>query len=168
VFLDRDGILNELVVRDGQAVSPRRLEDFRVRPGASEAVTRLAALGLHVFVATNQPDIARGLLDPADLAEMTRRLRAAVGVEDVVICPHDDSDGCTCRKPRPGMLLALAERWGVALADSFLVGDSWKDIEAGRRAGCRTILVGREPNGTAPDALVPDLAAAVATIESHI
>jgi len=168
VFLDRDGILNELVVRDGQAVSPRRLEDFRLRADASAAVTRLAAMGLHVFVASNQPDIARGLLDRDDLAEMTRRLRSSLAVEDVVVCPHDDADDCACRKPRPGMLLDLAERWDLALADSFLVGDSWKDIEAGRRAGCRTILVGASANGTAADTVVPDLAAAVAAIGSYL
>jgi D-glycero-D-manno-heptose 1,7-bisphosphate phosphatase len=169
VFLDRDGILNELVIRDGQAVSPRRLDDFRLLDVAGQAVKRLGRMGLHVLVATNQPDIARGLMNPRDLEEMTRRLQAALAVDDVMVCPHDDADGCECRKPKPGMLLALAERWHVDLSQSFLVGDSWKDVEAGRRAGCRTVLVGPRA-GAAPgvDAVVPDLTAAVAVIESYL
>jgi D-glycero-D-manno-heptose 1,7-bisphosphate phosphatase len=86
----------------------------------------------------------------------------------VVVCPHDDDDGCGCRKPKPGMLIDLAKRWHVSLSESFVVGDSWKDIEAGRRAGCRTILVGSGDGCAAsPDAAVPDLTTAAAMIESY-
>ncbi len=144
VFSDRDGILNELVLRDGHWGSPRLSEEFRLREDAPAFVKRLGALGLPVFVVSNQPDIARGHLDPLVLAEMTRQLRAALAVEEVVVCPHDDADGCACRKPRPGMLLDLADRHGLDLARSFMVGDTWRDVEAGRRASCRTIRVGGE------------------------
>src|SRR5580658_5694973 len=91
VFLDRDGILNELVVRDGQGVSPRALSDFRLRPDAIRAVPQLRACGLQVFVVTNQPDIARGLMEPRTLEQMTGVLRSALDVEEVLICPHDDA-----------------------------------------------------------------------------
>ncbi len=169
VFLDRDGILNELVVRDGQAVSPRALSDFRLRPDALRAVPQLRACGLQIFVVTNQPDIARGLLEPRTLDQMTGVLQSALDVEEVLICPHDDADHCECRKPNAGMLVALARRWDVDLSRSFVVGDSWKDMEAGRRAGCRTIFVGLQPEASVtPDAVVPDLDAAVATIRRYL
>lgn len=173
VFLDRDGVLNALVARSGRAVSPRRLEDFHLLPGAADQVRALKRRGLLVFVVSNQPDVARGHLDPADLAEMTRLLRGAVDVDEVAVCPHDDRDRCSCRKPLSGMLLSLAEKWGVDLRRSFSVGDSWKDVEAGRRAGCRTILI--EGPGTAsaerdcvPDRRVASLEEAVAAIASEL
>jgi len=169
VFFDRDGVLNDLVIRGGVGVSPRRLDDFRLREGAVPAVTRLRSLGLQIFVTTNQPDIARGLMDPQDLEAMTRIVQASFPVDEVLVCPHDDDDGCACRKPKPGMLLELAARWGLSLRESFLVGDSWKDIEAGRRAGCVTILVSRGATLTdGANAVVPDLAAAADAIEAHL
>jgi len=169
VFLDRDGVLNELVMRGGVGVSPRNVADFQLRREALDSVPRLHGLGFQVFVATNQPDIARGLLDPRDLRTMNTILQSALPVQEVLVCPHDDKDGCDCRKPKPGMLLDLARRWELVLSESFLVGDSWKDIEAGRRAGCRTILIGSRSPGTAvPTAAVADLATAVELIESSL
>jgi D-glycero-D-manno-heptose 1,7-bisphosphate phosphatase len=173
VFLDRDGVLNALVARDGRAVSPRCLEDFRLLPEAAAHVQRLRGRGLLIFVMTNQPDVARGHLAAADLEEMHRRLKAAFELDDLAVCPHDDADRCSCRKPQPGMLLALAERWGVDLRRSFTVGDGWKDIEAGRRAGCRTILIEGTAAGTGQDDCMPDrrvasLDEAVAVIESEL
>lgn len=169
VFLDRDGVLNELVERAGVAVSPRRPEDFRIRPGTVESVLALRELGLAVFVVTNQPDVARGFMDRAALDRMSDLLRAAVPIDDMLICSHDDRDGCACRKPQPGMLLSLAARWQVDLARSYMVGDSWRDVEAGRAAGCRTILVGggNVPESS-PDWIVADLPGAVAAIGEHL
>ncbi|MGH7517726.1 MAG: D-glycero-alpha-D-manno-heptose-1,7-bisphosphate 7-phosphatase [Gemmatimonadales bacterium] len=164
VFLDRDGILNELVRRDGAAVSPRDPRDFKLRVGAAAAVRDLRAAGLPVLVATNQPDIARGLISRAALDAMTGMLRAAVPVDDVAVCPHDDADRCECRKPKPGLLIALASRWDVDLPRSYMVGDSWRDVGAGRAAGCRTVLVGDEPGDVKPDLAVADLRAAVTAI----
>ena len=141
VFLDRDGVLNELVVRDGHSVSPRREEEFVLRPEAGPAVRRLKALGLRLFVVTNQPDVARGLMTQGALDAMHARLRSALPLDDLGLCPPDDADGCGCRKPKDGLLRLLAERWDVDLARSFVVGDSWRDAGAGRAAGCRTVLV---------------------------
>ncbi|HEX2450377.1 MAG TPA: HAD family hydrolase [Gemmatimonadales bacterium] len=169
VFLDRDGILNELVERDGRPVSPRFPEDFRIRCGAADAVHALRQAGIPVFVITNQPDVARGHLTAAALESMSTMLRAAVPIDDLAVCPHDDADGCGCRKPKPGMLVELAKRWDVDLEGSYMVGDSWRDVEAGRAAGCRTILVsGAAPAESAPDLVVSDLWAAVLAItERH-
>ena len=166
VFLDRDGVLNELVLRDGHWVSPRRAQDFRLSPEVPGAVPRLRSLGYALFVVTNQPDIARGLMAHAELEQMTALLRAAVGPDEIVICPHDDAEGCECRKPRPGMLLGLGARWDLDMGRSFMVGDSTKDIEAGRRAGCRTIFIDRSGGGIdAADYTVRTLTAAVDIIE---
>lgn len=141
VFLDRDGVLNELVARDGRRVSPRREEEFALRPEAGPTLLRLKALGLRLFVVTNQPDVARGLMTQDALDAMHARLRSALPLDDLGVCPHDDADGCACRKPKDGLLRALARRWDVDLARSFLIGDSWRDVGAGRAAGCRTVLV---------------------------
>ena len=169
VFLDRDGILNALVTRDGLAASPQRATDFKILPGVAEAVARLRSLGYLVFVTSNQPDVARGLLSREDLDQMTAALRAAVPLDEVAVCPHDDADRCTCRKPLPGMLTGLAERWSVDLAASYMVGDSWKDVEAGRAAACRTIYVG--PPGqwrSPPDVVAGSLPEAVARIADGV
>jgi D-glycero-D-manno-heptose 1,7-bisphosphate phosphatase len=162
VFLDRDGVLNEIVERDGRVESPRLLSELRVTADAREAVSRLRQAGLHVFVVTNQPDLARGLLPAAELEAMMDVLRTNVGFDDVAVCPHVDSDQCDCRKPRPGMLLQLAARWRVDPARSWMVGDTWRDMDAGRAAGCRTVLLrtwyNRDVHG---DTVVDSLGSAV-------
>ena len=167
VFLDRDGVLNELVLRDGAWVSPRTLEDFAIIEEAPAAVGRLRNLGVRVFVVTNQPDLARGHLDESTAVAMTAKLARVVQVDDIRICPHDDADACDCRKPRAGMLLDLARSFDIDLSRSFMVGDSWRDIEAGRRAGCVTILVaGRAPTTDPADHTVASLHDAVTVVEN--
>jgi D-glycero-D-manno-heptose 1,7-bisphosphate phosphatase len=165
VFLDRDGVLNRVVLRDGRPASPRSLEELALEPHAAPASSALRAAGFLVFVVTNQPDLARGLLTPAVHEAIVERVRDAVAPDELVVCPHDDHDACACRKPRPGMLVRLAERWGVDLASSYMVGDSWKDMEAGRAAGCRVILIGADYNrGVPADHTVANLAEATAVI----
>lgn len=143
VFLDRDGVLVETLVEGGQALAPLSLADFRLTEGVADAVRRLRHAGLLPIVFTNQPEIARGRLAPEVLDAMHARLRAMVPVEDILVCPHDDGDACACRKPKPGMLEAAARKWGIDLSGSFVVGDRWRDIEAGRAVGCYTILLDR-------------------------
>ncbi len=169
VFVDRDGILIELVQRDGLLSSPRRLDEFRLVRDAAVFIEGLRDLGLLVFVVTNQPDIARGKLTPWVLAEMTRRLHAEVALDDVLVCPHDDADRCECRKPKPGMLVQLAAWYGLDLGRSFMVGDTWKDVEAGRRAGCRTIRVGGHgSDAVGADCVVAGLLDAVRVIANTL
>ena len=141
VFLDRDGVLNEAFVRDGVPTPPRSLEEFRVLPGVAEACAGLRRAGFVLVVVTNQPDIARGTQTRAEVDRMHQRLRSLVPLDEVCVCPHDDSDACACRKPHPGMLLDAAERLNLDLARSASIGDRWRDIEAARRAGVKAIYV---------------------------
>ena len=168
VFLDRDGVLTGAA--SGDPV-PLRADDLRVLPEAAKAVALLHGLGGLVFVVTNQPDVARGGLAPAELELMHERLVGELGVDGVRTCPHDNESGCACRKPAPGLLLELAIEHGVTLEESWMVGDRWVDIAAGRAAGVRTILVERQgswaatstglpPPGLHPDAVVTDVLAA--------
>lgn len=162
MFLDRDGVLNRVVPRAGRPGSPRVLAELEMVEGAASAVRRLQAAGFLTFVVTNQPDVARGLLAPAVHEVIMARVRAEIAPDDMAACPHDDADECACRKPRPGLLTDLAYRWGVSLAASYMVGDGWKDMAAGRAAGCRTILIRADYNaGVAADAVADSLAAAV-------
>ena len=162
MFLDRDGVLNEAMIRDSRAYAPLTLADFRLMEGAALQVGRLRQAGLVPVVFTNQPEVARGLLAPEVLTEMHERLRAAIPVEDVFVCTHDSNDGCACHKPKPGMLHAAAERWNLDLPGSFVVGDRWRDIDAGRTAGCYTVLIERPYSQCATaHARVADLPAAV-------
>ena len=166
VFLDRDGVLTRLVRRGGLRVSPRTLRKFAVLPAARPAVRALRRAGWLVIVVTNQPDVARGTLAPTTLERMHRRLRRAVPVDAIYACPHDDADGCDCRKPKAGLLHQASRKWSIGLRKSFLVGDCWKDIAAGRAAGCTTILVGDAecPPDVRANFMLRDLAAAVGLI----
>ena len=160
VFLDRDGVLNRAEVRDGRPYPPAAVADLELLPGVEEACAELRRAGFVLVVVTNQPDVARGTRTRESVDELNQALAAALPLDDVVVCPHDDADACACRKPLPGMLVDAAGRWGVDLAASFMVGDRWRDVEAGRRAGCRTVFLHRgysEPMPEAPDATVSDL-----------
>ena len=168
-FLDRDGVLVTTLVRDNRAFAPVSLDEFRMEPDAGVQVARLAQAGLLPIVVTNQPEVARGIIPAAVLDEMHERLRRAVPVEDIFVCAHDGPDGCGCRKPQPGMLEAAAAKWGIDLARSFMVGDRWSDVEAGRAAGCYTVLIERPYSGAAsPCARASDLATAVDAVLARL
>jgi D-glycero-D-manno-heptose 1,7-bisphosphate phosphatase len=142
VFLDRDGVLNEAIVRDGKPYPPRDLGELVITLGARAALDELKREGFLLIVVTNQPDIARRKAKRADVDRINAQLCATLPLDAVEVCEHDDQEHCDCRKPKPGMILIAREKFGVDLAGSFVVGDRWRDIEAGRRAGCRTILIG--------------------------
>ena len=144
VFLDRDGVLNRKAP-EGSYIAT--LDQFELLPGALEAVAEFGRAGYLVIVVTNQRGVARGLVTLADLECIHDRLRARTleaggQIDHIYICPHDYSDNCECRKPHPGMILQAARDYCLELADSWVIGDSASDIEAGQRAGCRTICVG--------------------------
>jgi D-glycero-D-manno-heptose 1,7-bisphosphate phosphatase len=160
VFLDRDGVINRAFVRNGRPYPPDRLEQLELLPGVVEAVASLRAAGFLVVVATNQPDVASGRQRRAVVEAMHERIRSLVPVDAIKVCYHGEADGCGCRKPRPGMILEAAQEWSVDLARSFMVGDRWRDVGAGRAAGCGTILVGDgygEDFPVPPDALARSL-----------
>jgi len=142
VFLDRDGVLNPMVLRSGRPRAPLRLSAFTPYAWSGDTVRRLHAAGYVCIVVTNQPEVATGELQPDVLEAMHERLRRETGVDAIYVCPHRDEDRCACRKPKPGLLLRAARELSVDLGASFLVGDRWRDIEAGQGAGCTPVLVG--------------------------
>jgi D-glycero-D-manno-heptose 1,7-bisphosphate phosphatase len=167
VFLDRDGVLVRSEVRSGKPIAPTRSADFKVFDEAPPAVTRLKALGFLTIVATNQPDLATGKMARSELDAMHAILKNRMPLDDILVCPHVDADRCQCRKPKPGLLLDGARRYGLDFSASFMVGDRWRDVEAGRAAGCTTIFVDRRYNETLtspPDHMVADVAAAAELI----
>jgi len=157
-------------MRGGKPYAPRRLEDFRLLPGVSKSVDALKRAGFLVVVVTNQPDIGNGLVEASIVEAMHARLRSRVAVDDIRICPHRQDAGCSCRKPKPGMLLAAARQWNIDLKISYMVGDRASDIVAGKAAGCYTLLINRhysEPLLNAPERTVRSLPAAVRFILSR-
>ena len=141
VFLDRDGVLNRVVLREGKPYPPAGADGLRIMPGVREACRSLRDAGFLLIVITNQPDIARGATPAEDVALINSRLQRFLRLHDVKVCPHDDDSGCDCRKPSPGLLLEAARAWSIDLAASYFVGDRWRDIEAGQRAGCRPVFI---------------------------
>ncbi len=170
VFLDRDGVINVNEVRGGKPYAPTRLEDFKLLPGVEEAVRRLKAAGFLIVVATNQPDVTNGITPLATLESMHDLMRKKLPIDDIKICYHTDADACDCRKPKPGMLLSAARDHDIDLAASYMVGDRWRDVAAGRSAGCATVLVEYdydEPEADSPDAIVASLSEAADWILSR-
>lgn len=139
VFLDRDGVLNRVALRDGLPYPPHTLADLEILPGVAEGLRRLRDAGFLLIGATNQPDVARGVQRRKVVEAMNARLVAELGLDEMRTCWHDDSDRCGCRKPKPGLLLEAARERQIALPLSYMLGDRWRDIEAGQAAGCRTV-----------------------------
>jgi len=170
VFLDRDGVINRAIVRDGRPHSPANIAELVILPGVPEALHRLRAARFHLIVVTNQPNVSRGVQTRASIEAIHTALRAALPLSDIRVCYHDDADGCGCRKPAAGMLFDAARDAGIDLAASFMVGDRWRDIEAGRRAGCKTIFIDydyAEPKPVGFDFKAASLAASVEWILSQ-
>ena len=156
VFLDRDGVINRAFVRDGKPVPPPTLQELEVLPGVPEALRDLKQHGYELLVVTNQPDVGRGKQSRQALDAMHKLLSDRLPIDDILVCTHSDADKCDCRKPLPGMLLEAARKHNVDLSASFMVGDRWRDIEAGYNAGCKTILIDYGYSERPPDR-VPDL-----------
>jgi D-glycero-D-manno-heptose 1,7-bisphosphate phosphatase len=141
VFLDRDGVLNRAFVVEGVSHPPTSLVQLEILPGVSESLALLRNGGFRLIVVTNQPDIARGQQTLERVTQINEALKNQLEFDDIYVCPHDDQDGCKCRKPRPGMLLSAAKAHSIDLRSSVMVGDRDRDIEAGRAAGCLTVFV---------------------------
>jgi D-glycero-D-manno-heptose 1,7-bisphosphate phosphatase len=141
VFLDRDGVINRAVIRDGIRCPPLSLQDLVILPRVSEALDALKARGYALVVVTNQPDVARGTSSRRAVDLIHAKLQEELSLDAILTCFHDTADGCDCRKPKPGLLLRAARDLSINLAASFMVGDRWRDIEAGQRAGCRTFFI---------------------------
>jgi len=174
VFLDRDGTLNRQVVRDGKPYPPRSAAEFELFPGVPEACAQLAAAGYKLVVVTNQPDVGRGTQSQAEVEAMHARLLHLVpSLARIEVCyapgqahaPHLPPD--PRRKPAPGMLLDAARELNLDLSRSWIVGDRWRDVECGRRAGVRTVFIDfgyDETLPAPPDYTVTSFTAAAAVI----
>lgn len=170
MFLDRDGVINRSTVRKGKPYAPRRLSDFRLLPGVARAVIDLKAAGFVVIVVTNQPDVGHGLVSPDTLEAMHKRLRAKVAVDEIMVCPHRQDEGCACRKPKPGLIRQAMRQWGIEANGSYMVGDRWNDVVAGRSAGLYTVFIDRgyaEALQIKPNLIVGSLKQAASSILAH-
>lgn len=137
VFLDRDGVINRSLVRDGKPYAPVNASEFELLPGVGGALLRLRKGGFLNIVVTNQPDLATGKQQRKDLDLLHASLLAELAIDAIKVCPHTDADGCDCRKPKPGLLLEAAVELGIDLGESYMIGDRWRDVAAGQRAGCK-------------------------------
>jgi len=169
VFLDRDGVINRALEREGKPYPPRSIQEFEILPGVPEACAKLKQAGFLLIVATNQPDIGRGTLKQEVVEAIHREMTRQLPIDRVEVCYHagQGKSDCDCRKPKPGMLLRAARELGIDLQRSWMVGDRWRDIDCGHAAGCRTIFIERgytEELKQSPDFRVRDLAEAAEII----
>lgn len=165
IFLDRDGVLNEVLSQRVKFVNSPK--DLFLLEGAGQAVAELSDAGYDIFVVTNQGGVGLGFLQEKRLHEihdtMSEKIKGYGGqIKEIAYCPHKPNAGCDCRKPNAGMLLDLASRHNIALEGSVMVGDHERDIEAGKKAGCKTVFIGSDK--TSADRKAPSLQAAVPLI----
>ncbi len=171
IFLDRDGVLIESIMRDGKPHSAMTPQDVRIIPGVPEACRELSRLGFLLVMVTNQPEIARGRISREFVEQTNEALARTLGLDDVEACPHDNDSNCQCRKPKPGMILQAAAKLGIDLPASVVVGDRWRDIAAGRSAGCKTVFVDYgydESMIETPDHVASSLSAALPWISAQV
>ena len=144
VFLDRDGVINRAVVRDGKPYPPTNLGNLEILPRVKLAMNSLKEAGWLLIVVTNQPDVARKITTIAEVEAINKYLKNELPIFEFRICYHDNNDNCHCRKPLPGSLIDAAKEHNIDLASSYMVGDRWRDIDAGVSAGCKTIFIDYE------------------------
>ena len=143
VFLDRDGVINECKVIDGQPFPPLSVNEFVMLPNVARACRNLKQAGFILVVATNQPDVGRGTLTQETVETIHGHMRSHLPIDRVEVCYHSGREvpECDCRKPKPGMLLRAARELNIDLSASWMVGDRWRDIDCGHAAGCRTVFI---------------------------
>jgi D-glycero-D-manno-heptose 1,7-bisphosphate phosphatase len=175
VFLDRDGVLNRAIVRNGLPLSPSKPEELELLPDVAEACDLLKTNGFFLVVVTNQPEVGRGTVDRKSVEKINAKISEALPIDRIEVC-YDCDDSSEYRKPNPGMLRRAAQALDIDLEQSFMVGDRWRDVDCGHAAGCRTIFIDHgyaEPLRKSPDhraknlleaaRLIVDLAASVPT-----
>lgn len=168
VFLDRDGVINDTVDRGGKKTPPWNHNELRIKDGVAEALEELNKLGLLKILVTNQPDVVYENMSQLEYDKIMADIKK-LPLDDIFVCLHKRSEGCACKKPKPGMLLEAAKKWGIDLKSSFMIGDSKNDVEAGRAAGCKTILIDNMQNkNLKPDARVTNLSEAVKYIHENL
>lgn len=169
VFLDRDGVLNDAIVIARRPYPPASVAEVVVRHDTVIALRQLKAAGFLLIGVTNQPDVARGATPQSVVTAINRHVLDCLPLTEILVCYHDDEDRCACRKPQPGLLLQAAERYQIDLQRSYMIGDRWRDVEAGNRAGCHSIFLDYqydEKSAVAPSFTTPSLLTAVEWIIS--
>ena len=141
VFLDRDGVINAAVVKNGKPYPPPSFQDFKVLPGVKGALRELRQLNLLTIIVTNQPDVVSGTQSKDVVEQIHDFIFRTLEVDDIKVCYCLEGPECNCYKPKPGMLFEAAKDWNINLMKSFIVGDRWRDIGAGKAAGCTTFFV---------------------------
>ena len=141
VFLDRDGVINKAIVKNGIPAAPSLLGELKILPGVKESILKLKKLNFVCIIVTNQPDVSRGKINKNTVIKMNNFLKKKIKLDDIFVCYHDDKDNCNCRKPKPGLLLQASKKWDVDFKKSFIIGDRWRDIQAGEKVGCKTIYL---------------------------
>ena len=123
VFLDRDGVLNNIFIKDGLPFSPSKYEDLKILPGVEDSIIKLKQLDFLCIIVTNQPDVSRGKIEKKTVIKMNDYLNKELKLDDIFVCFHDDIDKCECRKPKPGLILEAAKKWNINLKKSYMIGD---------------------------------------------
>lgn len=170
IFLDRDGVLNQAIIKNGKPYPPRTLSEVTIDSDVLPALLALKNVGFILIGITNQPDIARGVTDYETVTSINNALCQQLPLHEIKVCYHDDADHCECRKPKSGLLLQSAKQYNLDLSSCFMIGDRWKDIAAGQKVNCKTIWLNRhylEPEPENPDYITSTLADAANWILSN-
>ena len=141
VFIERNGILNQARLERGCQVNPLTLDDFHVNAAIIPLLRQLKAARFVLIATTNQPGLSRGYQSRGQLDRMHQLLRQSLPIDDILVCPHDETDDCPCRKPKPGLLVEAAFKWRIRLDGSFVISDKWQDAGAARAAGCTSVMI---------------------------
>ncbi len=141
IFLDRDGVINQVNLVDGKPYPPKKISELILLPKVSEALRSLKDAGYILIVITNQPDVVRGKTKIKTVEAINQFLKYSLPIDDIFTCYHDDIEDCNCRKPKPGNILKAADQYNINIPSSFMIGDRWRDVEAGISAGCKTFFI---------------------------
>ena len=144
IFLDRDGVLNKPNIVDNKPFAPKFYKDFILYPDVKDFINSLRQFAYKLIVVTNQKDVGRGITSRDSLDKMHAFLKAQIQFDDIYVCTCIDN--CYCYKPNPGMLIKAKKKWKLNLVESFIIGDTWRDVGAGIRVGCKTIFIDRKYN----------------------
>jgi len=150
IFLDRDGVINEPVIVDNKPYPPKSVKDLVISESSKKAIKLLQKNYYEIIVVTNQPDVARGKTTKESVKKINQRISEICKINHFRVCFHDDVDKCSCRKPKPGLLIEASKEFNFNLDATFMIGDRKKDIIAGQLAGCRTIFIDRRYNEEKP------------------
>jgi histidinol-phosphate phosphatase family protein len=167
VFIERDGILNRVRLERKHQVAPLTLDEFHANHAIAPLLCSLKSAGLRVIATTHQPGLSRGYQSRRELERMHDLLLRTLPLDDIFVCPHDETDRCPCRRPKPGLLVEAGFKWHLDLVHSFVISDKWQDAEAARAAGCLSLLLDSPWVGTVHhDLVLPDMSGIIGKILS--